>query len=107
MSEVVFRPESWSRSGAVFTQEGADISSKVAATLGPMSVDALGCGRGEHPADVALSLVVPPLLEVFTETINGIAEGFGAVGEMLTATGTEYANAEEANAEAANAIANL
>jgi hypothetical protein len=106
MSEVVFRPQSWTRSGDAFSQEGSDIAAKVAATLGRMNVDALGCTRGGHAADVALSLVVPPLLEVFTEAINGLAEGFGVTGEVLTASGVAYANTEEANTDAGNDAAN-
>ena len=106
MSDVVFRPESWSKSGAAFTQESQSISSKVTSTLGGMSVDALGCGKGGHPADVALSLVVPPLLQVFTEAIQGMAEGLGVVGEMLTATGIAYASTEDAHTQAGQSIGN-
>ncbi len=105
MTDTVFDPRSWAISGDAFTQESADIAAKVTSTLGSMDVEALGCTRGGHAADVALSLVVPPILEVFTETIEGIAEGLRATGEMMDATGTAYAQTESANTDAGQTAA--
>ncbi len=107
MTEIVFRPESFRKGGDIFSTEGGDISSSVAATLATMSVDALGCNRGGHAADFALSLVVPPLLEVFTETITGIAEGLKVTGDMLEATAVAYENTEAANTDAGNDAATV
>lgn len=107
MTVVRFDTGSYRRGGQAYLDEAADLRSAVANHLAALDVERLGCTRGEHLADVALALAVPPLKEAFQEAVENLAGNLERVGQQLQDTSLAYDDIEGQNADAASGMADL
>jgi hypothetical protein len=104
MSDIRFTPSVWQEAGRRYEQAGAELVSGVVNHLSVLDVSQIGCNKGSHLVDQALSLVVPAVKEAFDAACRDLADNIAGIGEAMGDTGTAYQQIEEAQAELARQI---
>jgi hypothetical protein len=104
MSEIRFTPSAWENAGRTYEQAGADLVSGVVNHLAVLDVALIGCEKGSHLVDQALSLVVPAVKEAFDAACRDLADNMAGIGEAMTETGAAYRELEQTQAELASRI---
>ena len=104
MSDIRFSASVWQEAGRRYEQAGADLVSGVVHHLSVLDVAEIGCDKGSHLVDQALSLVIPAVKEAFDAACRDLADNMTGVGEAMDETGVAYRQLEEAQAELAASI---
>jgi hypothetical protein len=104
MSDIEFTPSVWQEAGRRYEQAGADLVSGVVSHLSVLDVGQIGCEKGSHVVDQALSLVIPAVKEAFDAACRDLADNMAGIGEAMTETGASYRQLEERQAELAARI---
>ena len=104
MSEIRFTPSAWESAGRMYEQAGSDLVSGVVNHLSVLDVAQIGCEKGSHLVDQALSLVVPAVKEAFDAACRDLADNMAGIGEAMTETGAAYRELEEVQVELASQI---
>ena len=104
MSDIRFTPSVWQEAGRRYEQAGADLVSGVVNHLSVLDVSQIGCDKGPHLVDQALSLVIPSVKEAFDAACCDLADNMAGIGEAMGDTGTAYEQLEVAQAELARQI---
>jgi hypothetical protein len=104
MSDIEFTPSVWQEAGRRYEQAGADLVSGVVSHLSVLDVGQIGCEKGSHVVDQALSLVIPAVKEAFDAACRDLADNMAGIGEEMTETGASYRQLEETQAELAARI---
>jgi hypothetical protein len=104
MSEIRFTPSVWESAGKAYEQAGAELVSGVVSHLSVLDVSQIGCDKGSHLVDQALSLVIPAVKEAFDAACRDLADNMAGIGEAMTDTGVAYQQLEETQVELASQI---
>jgi hypothetical protein len=104
MSDIRFSPSAWQRAGGAYEQAGADLVAAVTSHLSVLDVSQIGCDKGSHLIDQALSLVIPAVKDAFDAACRDLADNMTGIGEAMTETGAAYEQVEQANVELARMI---
>lgn len=104
MSDIRFTPSVWQEAGRRYEQAGNDLVSGVVNHLSALDVSQIGCDKGSHLVDQALSLVVPAVKEAFDAACRDLADNMVGIGEAMGDTGAAYQQLEATQAELARQI---
>ena len=104
MSEIRFTPSAWGSAGKAYEQAGAELVSGVVDHLSVLDVSQIGCDKGSHLVDQALSLVIPAVKEAFDAACRDLADNMAGIGAAMSETGVAYRQLEEAQVELASQI---
>jgi hypothetical protein len=104
MTDIRFTPSVWQEAGRRYEEAGADLVSGVVHHLSVLDVSQIGCDKGSHLVDQALSLVIPAVKEAFDAACRDLADNMTGIGEAMGDTGTAYQQLEETQAELARQI---
>ena len=104
MSDIRFTPSVWQEAGRRYEKAGADLVSGVVSHLSVLDVSQIGCDKGSHLVDQALSFVIPAVKEAFDAACRDLADNMAGIGEAMTDTGVAYEQLEETQAELAGQI---
>jgi hypothetical protein len=104
MSDIRFTPSVWQEAGRRYEQAGADLVSGVVSHLSVLDVSQIGCDKGSHLVDQALSFVIPAVTEAFDAACRDLADNMAGIGEAMADTGVAYEQLEEIQAELAKQI---
>jgi hypothetical protein len=104
MSDIRFSPSAWQKAGGAYEQAGADLVAAVTSHLSVLDVSQIGCDKGSHLIDQALSLVIPAVKDAFDAACRDLADNMTGIGEAMTETGAAYEQVEQANVELARMI---
>lgn len=101
---VEFTPSAWRRAGESYERAGADLVDSVVRHLSVLDVSQIGCDRGGHLVDQALSLVVPAVKDAFDAACRDLADSMSEVGRAMVETGEAYAQVEQTAVDLATSI---
>ena len=104
MSDFRFTPSVWQEAGRRYEQAGADLVSGVVNHLSVLDVSQIGCDKGSHLVDQALSLVIPAVKEAFDAACRDLADNMAGIGEAMNDTGVAYQQLEAGQAALASQI---
>ena len=104
MSDLRFTPSAWESAGSAYEQAGADLVSGVANHLSVLDVSQIGCHKGSHLVDQALSLVIPAVKEAFDAACRDLADNMADIGAAMTETAAAYEQVEQANVDLVSRI---
>lgn len=104
MSDIRFSPSAWQKAGVAYEQAGADLVVAVTSHLSVLDVSQIGCDKGSHLIDQALSLVIPAVKDAFDAACRDLADNMTGVGAAMTETGDAYEQVEQANVELARLV---
>jgi hypothetical protein len=104
VSDIRFTPAAWHEAGRRYEQAGADLVAGVVNHLSVLDVSQIGCDKGSHLVDQALSLVVPAVKDAFDAACRDLADNMAGIGEAMSSTGAVYEQLEETQAELARQI---
>ena len=104
MSDIRFSPSAWQKAGDAYEQGGTDLVASVVGHLSVLDVSRIGCDKGSHLIDQALSLVIPAVKDAFDAACRDLADNITGIGEAMTETGVAYEQVEQANVELARLI---
>jgi hypothetical protein len=104
MSDIRFSPSAWQKAGGAYEQAGSDLVAGVVSHLSVLDVSQIGCDKGSHLIDQALSLVIPAVKDAFDAACSDLADDMTGIGQAMTETGVAYERVEQANVELARLI---
>lgn len=104
MSEIRFTPSAWDSAGKAYEHAGAELVSGVVNHLSVLDVSQIGCDKGSHLVDQALSLVIPAVKEAFDAACRDLADNMAGIGAAMSETGVAYRQLEETQVELASQI---
>ena len=104
MTDIRFTPSAWEGAGSAYEQAGADLVSGVANHLSVLDVSRIGCDKGSHLVDQALSLVIPAVKEAFDAACRDLADNMADIGAAMTETAAAYEQVEQANVDLVSRI---
>lgn len=104
MSDIRFTPSVWQEAGRRYEQVGADLVAGVASHLSVLDVSQIGCDKGSHLVDQALSLVIPAVKDAFDAACRDLADSMAGIGEAMSDTGAAYQQVEAANVDLVSQI---
>lgn len=104
MSDVRFSPSAWQKAGGAYEQAGSALVASVTSHLSVLDVSQIGCDKGSHLIDQALSLVIPAVKDAFDAACRDLADNMTGIGRAMTETGVAYEQVEQANVELARLI---
>lgn len=104
MTDIRFTPSAWQKAGSAYEQAGADLVSAVITHLSVLDVAQIGCDKGSHLIDQALSLVIPAVKDAFDAACRDLADNMTGIGQAMVETGAAYAQLEDSQADLAATI---
>lgn len=104
MMDIEFSPSGWQSAGKAYEHAGTDLAASVAQHLSVLDVSQLGCEKGNHIVDMALSMVVPAVKEAFDQACRELATNMQGVGQAMTDTGVAYEQLESDQAALASTL---
>ncbi|RRD47209.1 hypothetical protein [Tessaracoccus sp. OH4464_COT-324] len=92
---IRFHPESWEKGSRAIAQDAEAFAKRAESAFAGMTSQRLGCDGNGTMMDAAFAIVFPVAVEAFRETAAGLAEGFDAVSDGMSATAEAYRAAAE------------
>lgn len=102
MSQIRFEPESYNRAAEGMSEAGEELAQRTEALLGQVS-DLSVLGTNDTLGGVC-QMIYGAYLQVFTETVTDLIEGYGEEATGLQAVAQSYQAVEESNTAGSEAI---
>jgi len=105
MSQIRFEPQTWTRAAEGMSDAGEELAQRTQALLGQVS-DLSVLGTNDTLGGVC-QMIYGTYLQVFTETVTELIQGYGEEASGLHATAAAYQGVEDANASGGEQLSQI